>query len=52
MTLKEFNLLKIELYDGNNLIYAGTSNDVPEELKQRQIKIEGINDKTVKVKLV
>lgn len=52
MTIKEFNLLQIEVYDNDKVIYKGMCEDAPEELKEKQIKIDGINKKTVKIKLV
>lgn len=52
MTIREFNLLKIEVYDEDNVIYSGMSEDVPEELKDRQIKIEKMDGKILKIKLV
>ena len=52
MTIKEFNLLKIEVYNGEEIIYSGMSEEVPEELKNKQIKIEQMDGKVLKVKLV
>lgn len=52
MTIKEFNLLNIIVYDKENIIYSGTSEEAPEDLKEKQIKIDGIEGKTLKVKLV
>jgi len=52
MTIKEFNLLNIEVYDGESVIYTGMSENTPEELKDRQIKIEKMDGKVLKVKLV
>lgn len=52
MTIKEFNLLQIAVYDGENVIYTGMCNEAPEELKEKQIKIEGIEGKVLKIKLV
>lgn len=52
MTIKEFNLLQIIVYDGEEIIYKGASEDAPEELKEKQIKIEGIDGKNLKIKLV
>lgn len=52
MTIKEFNLLEIEIFEGEKSIYKGMCEDVPEDLKQRQIKIDGNDGKIIKVKLV
>lgn len=51
MTIDDFNLLEIDIYDNDNLIYTGMSEDVPEEYKNKQIKITGIDGKKVIVKL-
>ena len=40
MTIREFNLLKISVWDGDKEVYNGICEDVPEELKQRQIKMK------------
>lgn len=52
MTIKEFNLLKIRVFDGDNIVYEGMCEDAPEELKDKQIKIAGIDGKIVKIKLI
>lgn len=52
MTIREFNLLKISVWDGDKEVYNGICEDVPEELKQRQIKIIGNEGKIIKIKLV
>ncbi len=51
MTIKDFNLLEIDLYEDENLIYTGISENVPEEYKQRQIEITGIDGKKVIVRV-
>jgi hypothetical protein len=52
MTIKEFNLLEIDVYSGDELIYSGMSENVPEELKSRQIKIDGNEGKKLIIKLI
>ncbi len=52
MTIKEFNLLEIDIYNGDELIYSGMSENVPEELKSRQIKIDGNEGKKLIIKLI
>ena len=52
MTIKEFNLLKIVVFDGDKEIYRGMCEDATEDLKQRQIKIDGNEGKILKIKLV
>ena len=47
MKISEFNLLEIDIFDGDNLIYSGMSEDVPEKLKDAHIKITGIEGKKV-----
>lgn len=51
MTIRDFNLLEIDIYENENLIYTGMNENVPEEYKNRQIKITGIDGKKVIVKL-
>ncbi len=52
MTIKEFNLLKIRVFDGDNIVYEGMCEDAPEDLKNRQIKIDEIDGKIIKIKLI
>ncbi len=52
MTIKDFNLLQIEVYENDNIIYTGMSEDVPDDLKERKIQIQGIDGKKVKIKLI
>lgn len=51
MTIKDFNLLELDIFENENLIYTGMSENVPEEYKERQIQITGIDGKKVIVKL-
>ena len=51
MTIKDFNLLKIDMFDGDNVIYTGMCNEAPEELKEKQIEIIGIDGKKLLVRL-
>ena len=51
MTIKDFNLLKIDMFDGDNVIYSGMCNEVPEDLKEKQIEIIGIDGKKLLVRL-
>lgn len=51
MTIKDFNLLELDLYEDENLIYTGMSENVPEEYKHKQIKITGIDGKKIIAKL-
>ncbi len=52
MTLKDFNLLEVDIYEGEDLVYSGMSEDAPEDMKQRQIKIDGNDGKKLIIKLV
>ncbi|MBB1553669.1 MAG: hypothetical protein HG453_005770 [Clostridiales bacterium] len=52
MNCKEFNLLQLDIYDGDNLIFSGMSEDVPENIKSLPIKINGIDGKKLIVELV
>ena len=51
MKISEFNLLEIDVFDGDNLIYNGMSENVPEDLKEEHVKIIGIDGKKVITKL-
>lgn len=39
MTINEFNLLEIDVYDGDEKVYTGMCEDAPEEMKKKQITI-------------
>ena len=52
MTTKEFHLLKIRIFEDENIVFEGMSEDVPENLSSRQIAIEKLVDKTLEVKLI
>ena len=52
MKISEFNLLEIDVYDKDKLIYNGMSEDVPEELKQRHIKIIKMDGKKIITELI
>ena len=52
MTIKEFNLLEIDIYDGDKQVYTGMCEDAPEELKKKQIKILRNESKKLVVELI
>ena len=52
MTIKEFKLLHISVLYGDKEVYNGMSEDVPQEILDKQIKIEGMEDKVLKVKII
>ena len=52
MTIKEFKLLHISVLDWDKEVYNGMSEDTPQELLDKQIKIEGMEDKVLKVKII
>ena len=52
MTIKEFKLLHISVFNGDKEVYNGMSEDVPQEILDKQIKIEGMEDKVLKVKII
>ncbi len=52
MTIKEFRLLHISVYDGENEVYNGMCEDAPKDLQDKQIKIEKMEDKILKVKII
>ena len=52
MTVNDFNLLEIDIYDGDELVYSGMSENVPEELRKRDIHITGNDGKKLIVKFI
>ena len=52
MTIKEFHLLDIVVYDDGKEIFKGKCEDAPEDLKSKQIKIDGVDDKELKVSII
>ena len=51
MKISEFNLLEIDVYDKDKLIFNGRVEDASEELKQKNVVITGIDGKKVITKL-
>ena len=51
MKISEFNLLEIDVYDGDKLIFNGRVEDAPEDLKEKHVKITSIEGKKVITKL-
>lgn len=51
MTIKDFNLLEIDVYDDNNIVYSGMCSDAPDELKKKQIEIMKMDGKKLLVKI-
>ena len=51
MKISEFNLLEIDVYDNDKLIFNGRVEDASEDLKQKNIVITGIDGKKVITKL-
>lgn len=45
MKITDLNLLIIDVYDGEQLIYTGMCDEAPEDLKQKQIQVKGIEGK-------
>ena len=45
MKIGDLNLLEVDIYDGENLIYNGMCEDVPENIKSQHIKITRIDGK-------
>lgn len=52
MTIKEFKLLHISVWENDKELYNGMSEDAPQELLEKQIQIEGMEDKIMKVKII
>lgn len=52
MTIKEFHLLDIIVYENGKEIYKGKCEEATEDLRSKQIKIEGVQDKSLKVSII
>ena len=52
MTVKDFNLLEIDMFENDKLIYSGMCEDVPAELKDKQIRIKDIDNKKLIVEII
>ena len=52
MKITEFNLLEIDVYDGDKLVYNGMCEDAPDELKNKEIRIEKMQGKKLIIKIV
>ncbi len=52
MTIKDFNLLDIDVYNGDQVVYSGMCEDAPQDLRDRQIKIKGNDGKKILIELV
>lgn len=51
MKIADLNLIKVDIYDGEQIVYSGMCDEVPEEIKQRNIKIDKIDGKKLIIKL-
>lgn len=51
MILNDLKLLGIKVYEEENLIFEGNTQDIPDELKEKQIKIMGEEEKIILIKL-
>lgn len=51
MKIGDLNLLEVDIYDGDKIIYNGMCEEVPEEIKTKHIKIIGIDGKKLKIKI-
>ena len=51
MKITDLNLLEVDIFDGDQIVYSGMCDEVPEEIKQRNIKIDKIDGKKLIIKL-
>lgn len=51
MKISDLNLLEVDIYDGDALVYSGMCEEVPEEIKSQHIKIVGIDRKKIILKI-
>lgn len=52
MTIKEFKLLHISVWENGEEVYNGRSEETPEEYIDKQIQIEGMENKILKVIII
>ena len=52
MTIKEFRLLTVNIFSKDELVYSGEVEAAPEELKDKQVKIRKLDNKTLIVDLI
>lgn len=52
MTINDFNLLEIDIFENKTLVYSGMSENVPEEYRKRKIKINGNDGKKLIIELI
>ena len=52
MTIREFRLLTVNIFSKGELIYSGEVEAAPEELKDKQVKIRKLDNKTLIVDLI
>ena len=51
MKITDLNLLEVDVFDGEQIVYSGMCDEVPDELQQRSIKIDKIDGKKLILKL-
>ena len=52
MKINDLNLLEIDVYENDKVVFSGKCEEAPEEIKTRNIKIEGLKEKKLLVKLI
>jgi hypothetical protein len=52
MTIREFRLLTVNIFSKDELVYSGEVEAAPEELKDKQVKIRKLDNKTLIVDLI
>ncbi len=51
MKITDLNLLEIDLFDGDKLVYNGMCEDIPDIYKDKKIKIKSIDGKKIQLEL-
>ena len=52
MTIREFRLLTVNIFSKDELVYSGEVEAAPEELKDKQVKVRKIDNKTLILDLI
>ena len=49
MKITDLNLLEVEIYNNGEMVYHGMCEEAPDSLKEKKIKIIGIDEKKLKL---
>ena len=52
MTINDLKLLNVKVYDGENIIYEGKCEDVPEEISKLSIEVLNLHGTIMEVRII